>query len=267
MPVRTMPSTSQKRNDEFSWSLMRLVRPTGTTKNRPTASATATSTVPAHMPPEIGSSSSGSCALAEMFSALKPMPSDSPSATTPRMIGSRSSRCFFSTLVSGCETSSISPWAPLSGSTPSSEFSSGSGLRTATAHEETPRIITPSRTACPPTGASRCAQSCPSWGAVAVSAIGGCWLARGALGSAALEPLDAATGVDQLLATRVERVALGADLHVDLGLGRACRELVPARAAHVGFDVFRVDRGLHSSIQSSDAVHPAVHASLRAQAP
>src|SRR5436305_2051102 len=31
---------------------------------------------------------------------------------------------------------------------------SGAGLRTATAQVETPRIITPSRTACPPTGAS-----------------------------------------------------------------------------------------------------------------
>ena len=36
-------------------------------------------------------SSGGICALAEMPSALKPIFSDSPSATTPRMIGSRSS--------------------------------------------------------------------------------------------------------------------------------------------------------------------------------
>ena len=89
--MRTIPSTSQKRNDELSWSLIRLVSPTGTTKNRPTASARATTTVPTHMPPEISFSSSGSWALAEMPSALKPMTSDSTSATTPRMIGRRSS--------------------------------------------------------------------------------------------------------------------------------------------------------------------------------
>ncbi len=145
--MRTIPSTSQKRNDEFSWSLMRLVSPTGTTKKRPTASASATTTVPNHMPPEISFSSSGSWALAEMPSALKPMTSDSTSATTPRTIGRRRRRCFLRTEVSGNEVTSISPWAPRSGSTPSSETSSGSGLRTATAHVDTPRIITPSSTA------------------------------------------------------------------------------------------------------------------------
>ena len=36
-------------------------------------------------------------------------------------------------------------------------------LRTATAQVETPRIMTPSRTAWPPTGASRCAQSWPGF--------------------------------------------------------------------------------------------------------
>ena len=66
-----------------------LVRPTGTTKNSPIASASAATTVPTHMPLEIGSSSSGSWALAEMPSALKPIFSDSASATTPRMIGQR----------------------------------------------------------------------------------------------------------------------------------------------------------------------------------
>ena len=126
---------------------MRLVSPTGTTKNRPTASASATTTVPNHMPPEISFSSSGSWALAEMPSALKPMTSDSTSATTPRTIGRRRRRCFLRTDVSGNEVTSISPWAPRSGSTPSSETSSGSGLRTPTAHVDTPRIITPSSTA------------------------------------------------------------------------------------------------------------------------
>jgi hypothetical protein len=82
-----------------------------------------------------------------MPSALKPMASDSTSATTPRTIGRRSRRCFLSTEVSGWEVTSISPWAPFSGSRPSSVISSGSGLRTPTAHVDTPRIITPSSTA------------------------------------------------------------------------------------------------------------------------
>ena len=85
------PRRARRGRTSSSWSLMRLVSPTGTTKNRPTASASATTTVPTHMPPEISFSSSGSCALAEMPSALKPMTSDSTSATTPRTIGRRSS--------------------------------------------------------------------------------------------------------------------------------------------------------------------------------
>ena len=51
--VRSKPSTSQNRNDELSWSLIRLVRPTGTTKNRQTAITSATATVPAQTPEEI----------------------------------------------------------------------------------------------------------------------------------------------------------------------------------------------------------------------
>ena len=41
----------------------------------------------------------------------------------------------------------------------------------------------------------------------------------GALGGAATEALDAPTRVDELLLARVERVAVRADLDVDLGLG------------------------------------------------
>ena len=59
------------------------------------ASASAATTVPTHMPLEIGSSSSASWALAEMPSALKPIFSDSASATTPRMTGQRSTRWRF----------------------------------------------------------------------------------------------------------------------------------------------------------------------------
>src|SRR3954452_2644845 len=75
--------------------------------------------------------------------------------------------------------------------------------------------------------------------------------ARGALGGAALEALDATARVDQLLAAGVERVAVRADLDVDLRLRRARRELVAARAAHVSLDVLGMDCGLHSWIQCS----------------
>ena len=75
-----------------------------------------------------------------------------------------------------------------------------------------------------------------------------------ALGGAALETVDAATGVDELLATRVERVAVRADLHVDLGLRGARLELVAARAADVRLDIFRMDVGLHglSSVSTGE---------------
>ena len=104
------------------------------------AKTSATTIVPAHMPPEISCSSSATWALAEIPSALKPMPSDSTSATTPRTIGRRSRRCFWRTEVSGNDWTSISPES-------SAGAPSGPGLRTATAHVETPRIITPSSTA------------------------------------------------------------------------------------------------------------------------
>ena len=72
--------------------------------------------------------------FAEMASARKPIASDSPSAMTPRMIGSRHSfRRDIGEMMSWT-TSVMSP----------------SGVRTATAQFEALRIITPSRTACPP---------------------------------------------------------------------------------------------------------------------
>src|SRR5215218_11097441 len=121
-----------------------------------------------------------------MARARKPIASDSPSATTPRRTGSRSHRCVRSFDAIGRFTSAISP----------------SGFRTATDHADGPRIITPSRTAWPPIGAD-----------IALSAAGSF--------EAALEPLDAPAGVNQLLLTRVEGVALGADLDVELGPRRA----------------------------------------------
>src|SRR5207247_486231 len=68
------------------------------------------------------------------------------------------------------------------------------------------------------------------------------------LGGAALEALDATARVNQLLAPGVEGVAVGADLDVQLGLGRARMELVAARAAHVGVDVLGMYARLHGEL-------------------
>ncbi len=76
------------------------------------------------------------------------------------MTGQRSQRWRLSTETSGKLWTRISPraaspeamWRPPA-------ICSGAGARTATAHVETPRIITPSSTAWPPTGASREATS------------------------------------------------------------------------------------------------------------
>src|SRR5581483_5696130 len=67
----------------------------------------------------------------------------------------------------------------------------------------------------------------------------------GALGGPAPEPLDPAAGVNQLLLARIERMALRADLHVELGLRGARVEVVAARAVDVREDVFGMDVGLH----------------------
>src|SRR4051795_479879 len=90
---------------------------------------------------------------------------------------------------------------------------------------------------------SRCAASLLQQSVIrrVASARSGC-----AAGLAAAEALDAAAGIHQLLLARVERVAVGADLDVNLCLRRTSRELVPARAAHVSFYVFGVEIGLHS---------------------
>ena len=162
--MRRSPSTSQNRTDEPSSSLIRFVSVDRDDEEQPDATARARTTiVPPHRPPEIGSSSSGICALAEMPSALKPIISDSPSATTPRTIGSRSSRWRLSTDSIGNVWTSISPRGGSAASmrTPSSSSCSGAGLRTATAQLRMPRIITPSSTAWPPTGASRVATHWP----------------------------------------------------------------------------------------------------------
>ena len=97
--VRRIPSTSQNSQAEPSQSLIRLVALTGTTKNRPTASAIESAIVSPHIQPPISSFSpssfSSSWALAEKARARKPIFSDSPSATTPRITGRRRMRWRF----------------------------------------------------------------------------------------------------------------------------------------------------------------------------
>src|SRR5688500_6562410 len=74
-------------------------------------------------------------------------------------------------------------------------------------------------------------------------------LGAGALaaGEPALEALHPAAGVHELLLARVERVAVAADLHLDLGLGGPRLELVAAGTADVRDDVFGVEVGLHGA--------------------
>src|SRR6476619_6973775 len=139
------------------------------------------------------------------------------------MTGSRNAQCRFITDSIGRQTSAICPF----------------GLRTATAQFDGPRIITPSRTACPPIGAL-------------ISALG-----LAGLLEAALEALDATAGVHQLLLARVERVAVRAHLDVQLGLGRARLELVPAGAVNGGEDVLGMDLGLHRPLRIATAVSVA----------
>src|SRR6266566_6058362 len=150
-------------------------------------------------------------------SARKPIASDSPSAMIPRMIGSRRTRwrAIFESIER--ETWAIPPL----------------GVRTATAQFPGPRIITPSRTACPPT-----VEAMEPLAATA---------ALGALSTleALLEALDASAAVHELLLARVEGVAVRAHLDVQLRLGRPRLECVPARARHRRKDVLGVDVSLH----------------------
>ena len=82
--------------------------------------------------------------------------------------------------------------------------------------------------------------------------LGGRSRGRGLVGGpvavAALEALDAATGVDQLLLAGEERVALVAELHAELLPGGPGDEGVPARAADGRGLVLGVDIGSHGCI-------------------
>ena len=166
--MRTTPSTSQNSTEESSWPLIRLVSPTGIRKNSTIASTSATTTVPAHTAAGISSrlaprSSSGRQLRVggdpERAKADRHRPAErdhaaddrqAQHAVAPQRRVEREGR------------TSISPSAASSGERSPPAAARRVGLRTATAQLETPRIITPSSTACPPTGASRWALSSPS---------------------------------------------------------------------------------------------------------
>src|SRR5215204_815199 len=189
----------------------RLVRPAGSRKKRPTANSSANTIVPAQAPPPMScclpASSGGICALADMPSARNPILSDSPSATTPRTTGTRRSRWRFVQETSGSEITSISPFAPSFESGPPAASCSGDGLRTATAQVEMPRIITPSRTACPPIGASFVASLRWSLTSPMVSARAPPALAGGQVGAGEL------AGVVALSRLHDQPVGIHLDLH------------------------------------------------------
>src|SRR4029079_13019356 len=73
----------------------------------------------------------------------------------------------------------------------------------------------------------------------------------------ALEALDSAAGVHQLLFPRVERVAGRADVDVDLRLRRTGLELGAAGAADVRGYVLGMDSSLHRRARIAEAVSAA----------
>src|SRR3954465_3278462 len=69
-----------------------------------------------------------------------------------------------------------------------------------------------------------------------------------------LEALDPTAGIHELLLARIERVALRADLDVQLLLGGARRELVPAGAGDVSEDVLGMNLCLHGRARIAEAI-------------
>jgi hypothetical protein len=66
----------------------------------------------------------------------------------------------------------------------------------------------------------------------------------------ALETLHAATGINQLLSTSVERVTLVAQLDVQVSLGRSGHEGVPARAMNRRRHILWMYIAFHTSVLS-----------------
>ena len=221
--------------------------------------------------PPAAVSSGGSWAFAETSSARKPIASEPPSATTPRMIGRRSTRWRFIAESSGIASStSISPSAASSGERSPSAAARRSACappppswrRRASSRPRAPPARRPARRAArlqlavavlgdqrgsasaslPPREARRPLPSLaaaarsrePAAGRADIRLLGGPGLSQATLGDAALEALDASAGVHQLLPARVERVAVRAHLDVQLVARGAGDELVAACAANVG---------------------------------
>ena len=276
--MRIRPSTSQNSTEEPSWSLIRLVSADGDqeeqarSRRRPSAT-----TVPAQTPREISSALLAadrprlavrvrvlapvrSWALAEISSAR----SRSPASRRARPRRARSA---------GAGRGGAAWRSPAGRSRPrsrparlASRAPSGRAARRRACARPRPswRRRASSRPRAPPDrprGASRWALSSPSPFAsrpagrtVGIGLLGGPGLRRvqAALGHPALEALDAPTGVHQLLPARVERVAVGAHLDVELLVGGARDELVAARAAHVGRGCRWGGSSPSSSVHSSD---------------
>ena len=240
--MRTTPSTSQNSTDEPSWSLIRLVRPTGTRKNRPIANSErdddgARPTRRA----EISSSLLGQLRvggdperpeadrqrLAERDDAAHDRQPQQPVA----LAAPRSAETLDLDLAErrpprdrrrprACSGAACARRRPRSRRRASSRPRARPGRRRARRAER---------------------RASPVGQRAVIGHVSACFGRQRGRGLAALEALDAAAGVDELLPARVERVAVGADLDVDLGLGRARRELVAAGAADVGLDVLGMD--------------------------
>ena len=75
---------------------------------------------------------------------------------------------------------------------------------------------------------------------------------------ALVEALNTSAGVNQLLLTSVERMALGANFDVDLGLGRTSLNDVAASTSDGAVNVVRMDTLFHSFhlISGSDLLGP-----------
>ena len=66
------------------------------------------------------------------------------------------------------------------------------------------------------------------------------------VGVAALKALNTSAGVNQLLLASVERMALGANFDVDLGLGGTSVDDITASAGNGAVNVVRMDTLFHS---------------------
>ena len=75
---------------------------------------------------------------------------------------------------------------------------------------------------------------------------------------ALVEALNTSAGVNQLLLTSVERMALGANFDVDLGLGGTSVDDITASAGNGAVNVVRMDTLFHSFhlISGSDLLGP-----------